>query len=273
MKHKNIFIRNITLIIALFVCGAFSAPNVVLVSPYIVRGFSKTYAASFHPETFYEISEYRKDEYDTIKHNNFIEAERFNTIGIKNKMEIGFCFWVFPHNISNLDFNVRARYRFVFNTYDKGNYNLFENVAISMFFGGFNGISLGKAIEFFPGIEYTHNYCGISVGTKKQVEEKYSLELFASPSYSLTNYFDMYSDIINGLAYSIDAPIGFRYISEKRMVKFSIKSGVGLHFNFGEKSSGGAEKIYSVKNFLPSAFAEMGFHFGTKRYNVERKNC
>jgi len=76
-------------------------------------------------------------------------------------------------------------------------------------------------------------------------------------------------------------PLGFRYIFEKRTVKFSIKSGVGLHFIANEKtifeddSSDGfyatISTSHSFNSSYFSAFAEMGFHFGARRYNVERR--
>jgi hypothetical protein len=296
MKHKNIFIRNIILIIALFVCGAFSAPNVVLVSPYVVRGFSKTYAASFHPETFtgrYEITTgiygHEIGGIDSVTSVMFMETERFNTFGITDNVGIGFSLFGLPFEW----FFLRARFITVVNIYNKGANDLFANIAISPFLG----ISISSVLPGVMTIEYQththplfynyfHNYCGISVGTRNLIQGIYSFELFASPSYSVTNNlsdFEVEYNItgrIDFLTQSLNIPVGFRYISEKRMVKFSIKSGVGLHFIFNEERTNtdydwGDEPVirssYSFKSSYLSAFAEMGFHFGTKRYNVERR--
>ena len=299
-KRKVIvkIILSIAFIIALFVCGAFSAPNVNLVSPYIVRGFSKTYAASYHPETFtgrYEIKissnsfNRHSDGIDTIKYAMFMETERFNTIGIKDKVEIGFSGFAFP-----LDpFFSRARVRTVFNIYDKGANDLFANIAISPFLG----VSANSVIEMFV-IErqnhknhylhygYSHYYCGLSVGTRKLTRDIYFIELFASPSYSITgnaNFFDVVYDNISAyisfLTQSLSIPVGFRYIFGKRTVKLSIKSGVGFHFIFNEKeiytdnysTVGEINSSYSFNSSYFSAFAEMGLHFGARRINVERR--
>jgi hypothetical protein len=60
------------------------------------------------------------------------------------------------------------------------------------------------------------------------------------------------------------------------MVKFSIKIGVGQHFTFYDKRTNtdyrrNVKGSYSFNSSYLSTSAEMGFHFGTKRYNVERK--
>jgi hypothetical protein len=248
-----------------------------------MRGFSKTYAMSFHPETFtgyYEIIpdnpvESSEHRIDTVKSVLFMETERFYNIGIRDKVEIGFSGYIFATEL----LFARARCRVVFNLYDKGNDNLFENISVSPFVGNFINSMLSYDIAS-QGITYFTNYCGISVGTRKLAQVKYSFELFVSPSYLLT-WYGVYNEFgyssigrIAFLTQSIDVPLGFRYIFEKRTVKFSIKSGIGLHFIVRERTTGTYATMntsYSFNSSYISAFAEMGFHFGARRYNVERR--
>jgi hypothetical protein len=288
MKIKLVFV------FLLIVSAVFSAPNVVLVSPYIVRGFSKTYAVSHHPEIineYYEVYYYEgyKEKYGEYKNKEiktvfWVEPERFNTVGIKNKAEICASLWGMP--IGNV-LLLSAICRFVLNVYDKGDYSLFKNIALSPFLG--NLMSNHDLFGYWNG--YIQNYCGISVGTKKQIAEKYSIELFVSPSYSITNYYtgfefrsneDMEVGSQNDfLVHSIDIPVGYRHIFENRAVKFSIKTGLGLHFNLKKVNllnenynyfdRGEVNSAYSFKSPPFSAFAEIGFHFGARRYNIERR--
>lgn len=215
-----------------------------------------------------------------------METERFNTVGIKDKIEIGLSVFGFPFEWPF----VRARFRTVLNVYDKGTNDLFANISIAPFIG----ISVNNSIlvkerqnhEHSFYYYYFHNYLGVSVETRKLTGDIYSLELFASPYYSLTNNISYFlpdydnMERIDFLAQSLNIPLGLRYIFGKRAVKISIKSGIGHHFTFDlkristEDSSDYYQRIkgsYSFKSSYSSAFAEFGIHFATRRINVERR--
>ena len=214
-----------------------------------------------------------------------METERFNTVGIKDKIEIGLSLFGLPVE----SIFVRARFRVVYNLYNNGGNNLFESIAISPIVGTSGNIIIYEITqqnhEHYFINHYISTYCGVSIGTRKFVQEKYSFELFSSPSYSITVYQPTfvvdYNNISNLeiLQQSLDIPVGFRYISEKRIVKFSIKSGIGLHFIVNDKrvNDGGyalhatINSSYSFNSSYLSAFAEMGLHFGARRYNRERR--
>jgi hypothetical protein len=227
---------------------------------------------------------------DTVKTFMFMEAERFWSIGIKERAGIGFFGFILPTDNGGI---FRLRFRSTLNIYEKGDNNLFKNIAFTPFLGLSRETGLFQKVtrthhEHSAAFYYHSNYCGFSVGTRKFENGKYSFEVFTSPLYLLTVYrtratFTYHGStvvFIDFLTQSIEIPLGFRYISDKRVTRFSIKSGISLNLMFADKelynnsgcfSFNEIEGNYHFQSSHFSAFAEMGFHFGAKRYNQEKR--
>lgn len=285
--------KNIIIAVFILNCLAFSSVNSVAVSPYIINGFSKTYSLWYSPTIL--LANYYNDSlrsnFGTDIRNLPLETERFNTIGTENKFALSFSIFALPIEIEE-SFLFRGRLRLDFNNKLSSNSNnLFENIAITTF----SGIS-GSSLNLLSGLETNGHfqlYIGNSIGTRKLVDNKYSFELFTSPTYSFIIYsasvymgnvgqnstYEKFQRFVQ----EIDIPVSFRYIFEKRIVKISIKGGFGLKVpipndkiefhKYSEINYGSDENINSlfIRHSYFSAFAEFGFHFGSKKYNQERR--
>ena len=280
MKIKTIFV-----FITLFICSVFPAPNVNLVSPYIMRGFSQTYSMSFHPEKFTGIY-----ETEVLQSKELLETQLLNVIGINDKFEIG----IMGFGIVNHDLFLRLKLRTAFKLYEKGSSSLFENISLTSFAGvSVANFNLANGfIDYIASMDnelwlsYVQSYIGMSVGTRKKEVAKNSFELFSSFSYSLTRYElnndfgSMSSDFIYKefdylLKHEISVPIGFRLVFFEKPKTFSVKSGIGFHFAFPNSNMDfkyseatdyakrDNEGLFYKISYL-SAFAEMGFHFGAR---------
>jgi hypothetical protein len=189
---------------------------------------------------------------------------------------------------------IRARLRISLNLYDNGNYTLFENIAITLFGGTyFTGFTLANIPNIFslPLIDerhmYMQNYLGMSIGTKKQEKEGNSFELFSSPTYSITDYSIICNNVIGRLLkHELSIPIGFRKVYFDNAKIFSIKSGIGFHFAFPNnytdyttlekretviQGRDAVIKLFHYEISYFSVFAEVGFHFGERKYKQVRE--
>jgi hypothetical protein len=167
MKIKTLFL---SFFILFFVNIAFGSISTVSVSPFVNRGFSYTYEISFFPVWDYNNGYYNFNNFNGISsinttesyYRSYLAGNTYFSIGIKDKVEIElfptFLFIIMVH--SQIKVNV-------FNYIDD-EHRFFGNFSISPFFGA-----------YFAGSR--SYYGGISMGTKRLMNERVTLELYSSP--------------------------------------------------------------------------------------------
>jgi hypothetical protein len=279
-------ILNATFLFAVF-------PEQPIVSPYIIKGFSRTFSGYYVHEQ-YQLSFFKTYDYyywDHHKDNGYYYGYQkypslpFRSDGYFNfgydKAEWGFYIWGIPGWLGVYRLRVNC------NISEKGNETeLFHNLAVSLFAGTSN-VYLESLI---PG----QIYFGASFGTKVKKNEKIIAELFYSPAVNFIHY--RYNDGIGKISNSnpyptikfevaksieISVPIAVRVVFRELMrfsftcaiapttaVKTNMLSAKTIYSN-GYTNGYTLDDIRFNNQPRIAYFVGIGLHFGNKRYNDE----
>ncbi|MCL1946655.1 MAG: hypothetical protein FWF51_10145 [Chitinivibrionia bacterium] len=172
--------------------------DIVPLSPYVNRGCSFDFNLSYNPTIITHYYEQKPQEYKYSVYANVIYF-------IRNDWEPEF--WSFnlgfPNEKFEMSFLLRtftripvSKFRIKIKLFEKGEDRIFRNIALSSFIGvsektysDGTGLLINNSREV--GISSVGNsiyYGGISLGTRKKIDEFSYFEVFANPYFSLIKY-------------------------------------------------------------------------------------
>ncbi|MCL1947643.1 MAG: hypothetical protein FWF51_10935 [Chitinivibrionia bacterium] len=272
----------------------YSVPKINPVSPYINKGISLHFQASYNPlkiEYTYkkealgnQYAAYAGDIYLTQRN---ISDDIYVSIGNKNEKNE-----VLVTATSSIPITLKIYFRSNNKILDVGENNLFQNIAVSYFLG-FSFVfypysSMFDDFNFSQDNGFGQLYSGAAIGTRKKIIDDFSyIEIFTAPQISLTYYGGLgggddfnpvieiepsWSNNFSVTMYDFYIPIGVGF----KHKLFFIKSGIAISttFNGETRKISGGNLIVDSYNFpqIPF-FAEIGFHFRKfKSLEKELKN-
>ena len=288
--------------------------DIVPLFPYINRGVSIDLHLSYNPMVINHYYEQKPQEYRLGNEYYYGYTAYSNIIYfIRNDWEREF--WSinigFPKEKFEMSFLLKffiridaLKFRIKFKHIEKGEDRIFRNIAVSSFIGvsarSYNDgtgllINNGESQLSKPTIGNSIYYGGVSLGTRKKIDEFSYFEVFTNPYFSLIKY--------KGLgepSYDPAKILGNPYVSKDIYGKFSLRIpyiivpvGVGFKYKQLELKTGVAistpiggeerdlnregtflDKIVVDSHNFPQIpfFAEIGVHFKTfKSFDREKK--